>query len=109
MMDHQGELGRLEDTIERLLAGFDALLIEKKQLEYNNGKQKAEILALQQEISALKEEKRLISKRLDSLLAYIEKWEEENIIKPEQTKDVQTDKKTEEIKETSSQFFSLTG
>ncbi len=109
MMDHQGELGRLEDTIERLLAGFDALLIEKKQLVENNSKQEAEILTLQQEISALKEEKRLISKRLDSLLAYIEKWEEENIIKPEETKEVQTDKITEEIKKASSQLFSLTG
>ena len=78
-MDHQGELGRLEGIVERLLASFDVLKKANKLLEEKVQNKEVEIHQLRKEISVLTEEKQHIYKRVDSLLATIEKWEKERV------------------------------
>lgn len=109
MMDHQGELGRLEGIIERLLASFDALKKEKKLLEEIVQKKEVEVHQLRQDISALNEEKQHICKRVDNLLATIEKWEEENVMPDDETNASEIEKSATQLEESPNKLFSLTG
>ena len=108
-MDHQEELGRLEGKIERLLASFDALKKEKKQLEELVQKKEVEVHQLQQEISVFNEEKQLISGRVNDLLVTIEKWEEESVRVGDETKASEHDKSATRLGKTTNHLFSLTG
>ena len=108
-MDHQGELGRLEGIMERLLASVDALKKEKKQLEEQVQKKEVETHRLRKEVSALNEEKQKICKRVDRLLAAIEKWEEENVMVDDETKASGHDKSASQPEEPANKLFSLTG
>lgn len=108
-MDHQDELGRLAGIIEKVLARFDGLKKEKNLLEERVQKKEAEAQQLRQEVAVLHEEKRRISKRVDSLLATIEKWEEENVMADDEAKPSEHNKSAPQVEGSSSQLFSLAG
>ena len=108
-MDHQGELGRLEGIMERVLASFDVLKKDKKLLEERVQEKEVEAHELRKEVSALNKEKQQIYKRVESLLATIEKWEEENVIANDEMSASEHDKSASQSEESPNKLFSLTG
>lgn len=69
-MSHVEDLNRLEQIVNKLLAGLDAMRAEKKQIE-------AENQTLKQELAALRDEKSQVRQRVGGLIESIEKWEKE--------------------------------
>lgn len=86
-MEHQGELGRLEKIIERLLSGFNDLKQEKILLLERVKRQEEELLVLRKELETLRDEKNEVHKRVADLILSIEDWEESNKVGEDESVD----------------------
>lgn len=75
MDDHQEDFGRLESVVEKLLASYNALKQDKDKLEASLLQKEREILDLQAKVTALKEDRSVIHKRVTGLIGSIEQWE----------------------------------
>ncbi|MDH4320885.1 MAG: cell division protein ZapB [Desulfobulbaceae bacterium] len=73
-------LERLESSVERLLAGYNTIRVEKTALEQLLESKNNEINGLQETIAALKGEKSAIHQRVSGLLSSIEEWEESQTV-----------------------------
>jgi len=76
VMDHQGDLGRLEAIIEKLLVSFGELKKENRAVAAKLAEREQELAALGEENQALKEEKGQVYQRVAGLIDSIEKWED---------------------------------
>lgn len=74
-MSKETELQRLEQFVEKLLAKFEELKGEKKQLQQDLDERDALIAELQGDISSKVNERTEISARVNKLVDQIEEWE----------------------------------
>ncbi len=75
--DDFARLARLESSVEKLLAGYNALKRQKEALEARLADREAEIQRLRQTIDGMQDEKKTVHQRVSGLLSSIERWEEE--------------------------------
>ncbi|MBT8328932.1 MAG: hypothetical protein HKP52_09190 [Desulfofustis sp.] len=71
------ELVRLEEYIERLLAGYSKLKKEKQDIELRLGELQAENDKYKQELDSVDSERGVMRERVNSLIGQIEQWETE--------------------------------
>lgn len=70
------KLERLERSVERLLAGYNALRQEKGALDEMLENKNAEIRRLTEQVALLSEERSVVHQRVSGLLSSIAEWEE---------------------------------
>ena len=76
-MEHEEDLGKLEENVEKLLNSLDSVQDDRVKLKADIEVLELEKKTLEEEVSQLKEEKGLILKRVTALIGSIEKWERE--------------------------------
>ncbi|MBW6520063.1 MAG: cell division protein ZapB [Desulfoarculaceae bacterium] len=74
-MMQDSELGRLEGFVSKLLDRFNALQADKKRVDELLLQREETIVALQDELASLKNERGEVSSRVSGLLERIEEWE----------------------------------
>ncbi len=74
-MEQESELQRLEKFVEKLLARFSALKVEKTQLEQDVFERDLLIEELRNNISSKVTERNEISERVNKIVDQIEEWE----------------------------------
>lgn len=74
-MMQDSELGRLEGFVSKLLDKFNALQLDKKRVDELLLQREETIVALQDELASLKDERGEVSNRVSGLLERIEEWE----------------------------------
>lgn len=70
------DLGRLESVVEKLLADFNNLMIEKNKLETLLQQKNSEIEELQESFDKVHDERTQVHQRVSGILSSIEKWEQ---------------------------------
>lgn len=76
-MEHESEIKRLEDIVERLLEGYTGLKAEIKKKEQEIQAQQHENDQLRQQIEAMESERGDLGGRVSTLIDRIEIWESE--------------------------------
>lgn len=76
-MEHESEIKRLEDIVERLLEGYTGLKAEIKKKEQEIQAQQYENDQLRQQIEAMESERGDLGGRVSTLIDRIEIWESE--------------------------------
>ncbi len=76
-MEHESEIKRLEEFVERLLAGYTGLKAEIKQLKQTLESQKYENDTLIQKVEEMASERGDLGSRVSALIDRIEVWESE--------------------------------
>lgn len=76
-MEHESEIKRLEDIVERLLEGYTGLKAEIKKKEQQVQAQQHENDQLRQQIEAMESERGDLGGRVSTLIDRIEIWESE--------------------------------
>jgi len=76
-MEHESEIKRLEDIVERLLEGYTELKTEIKKKEQEIQAQQYENDQLRQQIEAMESERGDLGGRVSTLIDRIEIWESE--------------------------------
>lgn len=76
-MEHESEIKRLEDIVERLLEGYTGLKAEIRRKEQEVRAQQAENDQLRQQVKAMDSERGDLGGRVSSLIDRIEIWESE--------------------------------
>lgn len=74
-MSHESELRRLEQFVEKLLAGFTELRAEKARLLEELGERELQIEELRANLSSKEIERSEISQRVSKIVEQIEEWE----------------------------------
>ncbi len=76
-MEHESEIKRLEEFVERLLSGYTGLKTENKQLKQTIESQKSENEKLVQKMEEMASERGDLGGRVSALIDRIEVWESE--------------------------------
>ena len=76
-MEHESEIKRLEEFVERLLTGYTGLKTEIKQLKQTIESQKSENEKLVQKVEEMASERGDLGGRVSALIDRIEVWESE--------------------------------
>ena len=76
-MEHESEIKRLEEFVERLLTGYTGLKAELKQLKQTIESQKSENEKLVQKVEEMASERGDLGGRVSALIDRIEAWEAE--------------------------------
>jgi predicted nuclease with TOPRIM domain len=76
-MEHESEIKRLEDIVERLLEGYTGLKAEIRKKEQEVRAQQAENDQLRQQVKTMDSERGDLGGRVSSLIDRIEIWESE--------------------------------
>ena len=76
-MEHESEIKRLEDIVERLLEGYTGLKAELRQKEQEVRAQQSENDQLRQQVKGMESERGDLGGRVSTLIDRIEIWESE--------------------------------
>jgi len=119
MMMDQTDLGRLEEMVDSLLAGYNRVKDEKSQLLATLEAKEREIEELQISLAKLSDEKGDVRQKISSILGSIEDWEkgkvagsdtiEEVNVSPEDSSVTESPMSEESEAEEQAQLFSLKG
>ena len=99
------DLGRLENVVEKLLADFNDLKVEKNKLENLLQQKNNEIEELQEAFGKVNSEQTQVHQRVSGILSSIEKWEQHQ---SSQGQDA-PEEKGDETPAASPQLFSMNG
>ncbi len=75
VMKYEEDLGRLEQYLEKMLAGYNDLKRKKEELQASLRQKEAENIKLQEQIGGLRENRNIIRDRVTGLIGRIEEWE----------------------------------
>lgn len=74
-MEHEEDLKRLEQFVEKLLGSYNELKKESNELRADLLRQEKENGELRQQIEALQDNKSVVRERVSGLISRIEEWE----------------------------------
>lgn len=74
-MGHEEDLSRLENIVEKMLAGFNELKRKNSALEASLALKEEEVQGLKETLNDLQDDRSAIRERVTGLISSIEKWE----------------------------------
>lgn len=83
-MEHEEDLKRLEQFVEKLLGSYNELKKESNELRADLLRQEKENGELRQQIEALQDNKSVVRERVSGLISRIEEWEKSQSSTPVQ-------------------------
>ena len=75
-MRYEEDLGRLEQYVEKMLAGYNDLKRKNDELQASLQQKEEDNKDLQEQVSSLRENRNIIRNRVTGLIGKIEEWEQ---------------------------------